>query len=361
MRASLAAAAAAAALAVVSASSAAPPARLPDAVIAERATAAILGGFLADAAAMPLHWIYDTNEIARLVGTGVPEFFNPPSCPFYNYQPGMNTPYGQQDMVYLRVGAAAGAFPPTAVEAAYYAQYKAGGPAAQGKWYFDESTKEFVANEEAGNTWPACGGNDNQADAIAHMVAVVALYAGNTSEMLAQVDTVIRVTQNTDDAAAFGNGAARILEYVLLYNMTGFDAVAAAAADMMSPTRAQPYPEDAALATGLLAMLAEVGESNMAVCAQVGSSCDYPHNLLTGAHLIAQLGAGPADYVNGTRQTILAGGDSGSRNVFVGAVQAARMGSASLLPAAWTGKTEVWPTILPLAAQLVAHRAPSAA
>ena len=36
---------------------------------------------------------------------------------------------------------------------------------------------------------------------------------------------------------------------------------------------------------------------------QIGQSCDYPHNLWTGAHLIAQ----EAQLVNATSQTIMAG------------------------------------------------------
>lgn len=58
----------------------------------------------------------------------------------------------------LQVGAAQGSFPPTAVEAAYYTIYKSGGQASKEGWYFDESTKEFVQNEENGQTWPNCGG-----------------------------------------------------------------------------------------------------------------------------------------------------------------------------------------------------------
>lgn len=58
----------AAALAAGVATSTAAPAQLPEAVIKAKAQAAILGSFVADAAAMPLHWIYDTSEIARLVG-----------------------------------------------------------------------------------------------------------------------------------------------------------------------------------------------------------------------------------------------------------------------------------------------------
>ena len=41
---------------------------LPENVVKARALAAIVGGFVADAAAIPLHWIYDVNEIAKLVG-----------------------------------------------------------------------------------------------------------------------------------------------------------------------------------------------------------------------------------------------------------------------------------------------------
>ena len=32
----------------------------------DRRVAAFVGGLVADAAAMPLHWIYDTNEIASI-------------------------------------------------------------------------------------------------------------------------------------------------------------------------------------------------------------------------------------------------------------------------------------------------------
>jgi hypothetical protein len=117
------------------------------------------------------------------------------SCPFYTYQPGWSTPYGQQTLAHLVVGATTGAFAPTDIEEAYYAMWKNGGNATKNGYYFDKSTKEFVANEEAGQKWPNCGGQDSQADAIVHMIPVVALLAGNTPLMLSTVDTVIRVTQ----------------------------------------------------------------------------------------------------------------------------------------------------------------------
>ena len=49
-----------------------------------RAEAMILGGYVADAAAMPLHWIYDVKEIEKLVPLSEnPEFYAKPSCPYY--------------------------------------------------------------------------------------------------------------------------------------------------------------------------------------------------------------------------------------------------------------------------------------
>ena len=335
------------------ASSASPPQPLPEAAIAARAEAAMLGGLLADAAAMPLHWIYDVNEIARLVGNGEPEFYKTPSCPFYKYKSGDSTPYGQQFQAYLSVGGASGAFAPADVEKAYAALYGA----APAYWYKDASTKEFLQNEANGQHWPSCGGNDNQADAIVHALPVVALWAGrNTSAMLAAADSVIRVTQNTDEGAAFGLASARLLEYVVAYNLSGAGLLSAVIADLRSPSRASPYAADAALADGLQNALDKIAQPNMAFVQAVGQSCDYPFNLWTGAHLIAQLGASAADFLSGARQTILAGGDSGSRSFFVGAAQGARLGSVGALPAAWKTKANEYAAAAPLAHAIVAAR-----
>ena len=75
-----------------------------------------------------------------------------------------------------------------------------------------------------------------------------------------------------------------------------------------------------------------------------------------------QLGATPDDYVSAVQQTILAGGDSGSRGLFVGAVQAARVGDAvTAIPSDWIAKTAAWGEVSPLVAALVAKRPYTAA
>ena len=96
--------------------------------------------------------------------------------------------------------------------------------------------------------------------------------------------------------------------------------------------------------------------SNLEYTLLIGQSCDYPHNLFTGAHLVAQMNNSAAAYVDAIREVIMAGGDSGSRSFFVGAMQAARAGSTDAVPAAWTAKAAEYASISQLAAQLVSHR-----
>ena len=259
------------------ASAAHPPReRVPPALAAARAHAAILASFVCDAAAMPLHWEYNQVKIRSVVGDGDPAFHVPPLDLWYQGKLGGSTPYGQQNVAYLTVGAATGGFDPRAIEAAYFQIYNpATCPGPSGGVYLDASTKEFVANEVAGRHFPACGGDDDQADAAAHMTAVVALLAGNTSALLAALAPVIRVTQNTDSAVAFGSAAARVLEKLIVENTTALAALADTVDDLRDAARISPYAQDAALADSIEAALAAAarGEDPSAFILATGQSC----------------------------------------------------------------------------------------
>ena len=342
-----------------------PPPRRPRvaaSIIAVRAEAALLGSFVADAAAMPLHWDYDASNIKRLVGDGDAGFYDPPENIWYNGVKGGGTPYGQQAMAYLRVGASTGGFAPADIETAYYAIYGPGCPGPTGGVYLDASTKEFVANVAQGKHYPNSGGDDTQADAVAHMVSVVALFAGNTSAMLDALEPVIRVTQNADGAVAFGCAGARFLEKLLTENTTAIDAATDTATDLLNPIRVHPLPYDADLAADIFAALAAAksGLDAVSYFGRLGhssQSCDFPFTLPNVVFLAASVGDGVDDgFLAGARASILAGGDSGSRGVFFGAIAGARLGDKALLPTSWTTKTSSFATIAPLITQLVAHR-----
>jgi hypothetical protein len=300
---------------------------------------------------MPLHWIYDTSSIKKKVGDGDAAFYSPPSCMFYKYPEGENTPYGQQNRMYLATLASTPlrTVNATRMQDAYYAYYGPSDAPCHDKQvpvihtkgcYWDGSTKKFVANYEAGKRWPNVGANDTQANAIVHMVPIVAALADKPN-LLDEVETLIRVTQNTDDAVAFGLAAARVLRGVIL-GRSALEAVQDAAKELLDPKRDHPNAEDNFLGTGLQKVLAELDRPNFDVVKEVGQSCDYPFGLWSGSHLVAQLSdlikVDPsAAFMNATRQTILAGGDSGSRGYFVGALMGAAVGEAKI-PQQWKDK-----------------------
>ena len=114
--------------------------------------------------------------------------------------------------------------------------------------YWDGSTKGFMANESRGVRWPKSGANDTQANSIVHSMLLAAKGAG-TPGMLEDVEDLIRVTQNTDKAAAFGGAGARILEKVVLGTHTPHEAIVATIKDLRSKGRRGPRhdPEDGML------------------------------------------------------------------------------------------------------------------
>eukprot|EP00931_Biecheleriopsis_adriatica_P051246 TRINITY_DN29700_c0_g1_i2.p1 TRINITY_DN29700_c0_g1~~TRINITY_DN29700_c0_g1_i2.p1 ORF type:complete len:379 (+),score=57.63 TRINITY_DN29700_c0_g1_i2:24-1160(+) len=321
----------------------------------DRRLGAIVGAAVADAASMPLHWIYDTASIESKLGKGSQRvdsaFFSPPSCPFYTYPEGENSPYGQQYRVALASLAKIGHFDAIDMQNSYWSYYgpddapchKRQGTSSKEGCYWDGSTKGFIDNYQEGKRWPKVGANDTQANALVHMVPLVALLAGrrNESFLLSEVASLIRVTQNTDDAVAFGLAGARILSRVIQGDSL-VEAVTTVAKTLQDPGRVHPQSEDAFLSHGLDNMLQQLDRPNFDVVKEVGQSCDYPFNLWSGSHLAAQLS--PTASANGTlaymlavRQTIEAGGDSASRVNFVGALLGAAAGAVRL-PSSWTDK-----------------------
>ena len=172
-----------------------------------------------------------------------------------------------------------------------------------------------------------------------------------------------QVTQDTTEAVAFGLAAARILEKVILNGgdasssgrLSALAAVKAAVADMRDPARAHATEHDADLASRMEALLTQeqLKRPNFDVVQEVGQSCDFPNNLLSGAHLIAQ---GVASFADASRQRILAGGDSCSASMFNGGVFGA-LATRQGIPTNWTAATRHFPEVLAHAEALLSARA----
>ncbi len=139
----------------------------PALLLKSRIVAAIRGAFVADAASLGTHWIYNPADMAKAVPSlEAPEFKNPPTPSFYSsadfpghYGPGALSPYGEQLLFvteYLaKNGNVDGAEMSKAMLA--WAESFRGRP--------DHALNTFVENmkkEDGSGQWPSCGADDDQ-------------------------------------------------------------------------------------------------------------------------------------------------------------------------------------------------------
>jgi|EP01046_Picozoa_sp_COSAG06_P020000 hypothetical protein len=336
--------------------------------IQRRAAAAVVGGFVADAATAGLHWIYDMAELQQRLATSVsgsPEFHEPPACPYYDYPSGSLSPYGDEALVLLRCmcasdnGEAGGELEPVEFAGALFEwakEYREGGG------FIDHATQGFLTNMLAGQGWPQCGAEDKQANCLGKVAMVVARYAG-TGELANKVTEAVRVHQNHDQAVSFAVAAALLLEQVVLGSSLPA-ALELSKASMDAGALAAVEAAEAAGALSTADMLGGLGHQLMpgeSKAALVGRSCGFPQAFSGSVHAI--LGA-RGDYARGVRANILAGGDNCCRAGLVGAVLAALAvddGSASVadvVPAAWRERTGCAVEVEALALALASCNAP---
>ncbi|CDQ82529.1 unnamed protein product [Oncorhynchus mykiss] len=194
--------------------------------LADRALGAIIGSAVADAAAQPLHWVYDLDKLDGFLNEAPTPEFRPKSAnPFYRRDTGNQSCYGDQAFVLLESLSECGGLNVNDLRKRTYnffgprSEYDTpvndpyrdmSGPRPQlpieGPWRHG-SIKSFMKNMDAGKEETGCE-TDFQPDGIAKLAPIVALYAGKP-DMLEKVEEAVRVTQNNDACVAETLAAAR--------------------------------------------------------------------------------------------------------------------------------------------------------
>ena len=247
--------------------------------VQKRAAAAVLGSFVADAATMGAHWIYDMAELQQRLGShgATPEFHEPPACPYYDYSSGSLSPYGDEALVLLRCMSAGsdGRLDPALFADALFSwskEYRDGGG------FIDHATQGFQTRMLAGKTWPECGAEDKQANCLGKVAIVVARYAG-TGDLVSKVTEAIRVHQDHDEAVNHGVAAALLLEQVVLGSSLQTALELSKASMDGSALAAVEAAEAASSRQSTADMLGELGHQLMPgepKAALVGRSCGFP-------------------------------------------------------------------------------------
>lgn len=180
--------------------------------LSKQASLMIVASFLADASTMPLHWIYDQTDIKAKVEAagGLAVFYEPPSCPFYTYESGALSPYGDEVLPTLRSVAATSELSTEAAASLSYDTFKT----YTGR--LNHAAKMFVEARDAGKPWEECVGSESiDAHSLTKAAVVVARYAG-TPALIDQIDMSTKLLQTAPVAITGARLFARLLEHVLL-------------------------------------------------------------------------------------------------------------------------------------------------
>lgn len=206
----------------------------------------------------------------------------------------------------------------------------------------------------AGAGWPHCGVPDDQANAVARLPPLVAAFAGDAN-LLPAVERMVRVTQDSDLAAAWGTAAARVLEAVILGAQPA-DAVRGAIGQLRDPGRAHPGALDAQIADAMDAAVVLAGAPHADAVAQLGRNCHLPGSAQSPLHavLVARPDSAGA-YREAVMDTILQGGCNASRAGFVGACFGAARG-VDAVPPDWRSKFTLYGATVDRANALLALR-----
>uniref|UniRef100_A0A096LR69 Selenoprotein J n=1 Tax=Poecilia formosa TaxID=48698 RepID=A0A096LR69_POEFO len=329
-------------------------------VVANRAVGAIVGSAVADAAAQPLHWVYDLQKLKGILAQDPnPEFRSESANPFYRRQTGQQSCYGDQAYVLLESLSECGGLnvddlkqrtlkffgPGSEYDTPVNDPYRdRNGPRPQlpieGPWR-QASLKSFLKNVDAGKEETGCE-TDCQIDGIAKLAPIVAFYAGQP-DMLEKVEQAIRVTQNNDECVAETLAAARFLEHFIL---TGPDpnVVDVVLNQLSDPSRKQPQDLDKAVIVNTNNFL------NKKINILLAHSSSLPgafqaalHGVLTAEHFEAAI-----------RDTMSCGGCTCSRASFIGACVGAQIGLEGI-PASWLSKTSRSNSVLAHAKKIASH------
>uniref|UniRef100_A0A8C8E261 Uncharacterized protein n=1 Tax=Oryzias sinensis TaxID=183150 RepID=A0A8C8E261_9TELE len=332
--------------------------------MADRAIGAIIGAAVADAAAQPMHWIYNPDRLKEVLSDlePCPEFRPQSANPFYCRATGEQTCYGDQAYVLLESLSQCGDLDVKDLTERFYKFFGPGtvydlpvndpyrkkeGPKAvlpiDGPWRHS-SLKAFIRNVDAGKEETGCD-VDCQIDGITKLAPVVAAFAGKP-EMLEKVEKAVRVTQNNDMCVAVTLAAARVLEHFIL-NGPDPKVLDAVLAQLNDPKRQNPQDLDKAV----VAHIHQVKDTTNQIPFVINGLNVFP--ALPGAFQAALHGLLTLSRLDeAVRDTMRRGGCTASRASFIGACLGAQSGLQGV-PESWRKRTLRFPLLLELAKSVV--------
>ncbi|CAM3569688.1 ADP-ribosylglycohydrolase family protein [Parendozoicomonas haliclonae] len=305
-------------------------------MLENRALHCVLGAYVADAAALGFHWLYDQSLIARYGGDH-PEFHLPNREEYgdkgYFAHEGKAigdlSHYGAQLTAMLDSLQSSGDYQEERYIQAYRHWFDFGG---MWQGYIDHPTRGTLLNiyqrEAQEQPLSGCGADDTQNPALSNLPALIA-YCGHQDDISQAVESAVRVTNNNDQAVLYAQAAALMLQSALRGGSPYVCVMAARNAGAFIDAQIDKAES-----------LSE--KTSREVAAEVGMACQLEASFVVICHLLLNT----QSYEQAIRENILCGGDSCGRAITLGAVLGAcYSGTEQTIPAEWITKTQLPPVL----------------
>lgn len=304
----------------------------------QRRVACLLGAAVADAAARPLHWVYDMRDMRAAVAgrEASPEFLPTNKSPFYSLATGDSSCYWDESKAVLTALASSpGDFSYDQICSQFHQDFGPGSPySLESRQTYMQLRREGKERQTLEGKWLhggmiqflAKGRGDpgiKETDGFCCSLPAVAQWAGDPA-LRERVVKIAGTQSSWPVALRHAQVAARIVELFLLGRQ---DAIQEAGREAE-----QDFPEIAkelAKVTSHLAM-----DHVEAVGMVYGSPCYNPGSFLGAIHSVQTADS----FEEAVRQTLLAGGCTCSRAFFIGAMVGARDGLEAI-PRDWVERT----------------------
>ncbi|MEH6629388.1 MAG: ADP-ribosylglycohydrolase family protein [Halopseudomonas aestusnigri] len=290
----------------------------------ERTLAFLLGSYIADAATLGLHWIYDTDVIKERVRiSGSSPAFQPSAGDHYHSMKAVGdiTQYGESTRVLhqslLRTG---GKLDIEDYQKGFAAHFGSGGAYVG---YIDKPTKITLQNLSNGQINPS-GADDDQNPAASKLPPLIVATLNQDLDFDLEVEKAVRVTNNNDKAVHYAQIVASALKTTL---KTGTLSSGLKAGREKAEGEARTLIEEA---------LNTITTDSIDIAGQFGRACSLHQSVPTAFHIISHANS----FQEAIELNILAGGDSAGRAPFIGAMMGAfhGIGTEKGIPLNWLVK-----------------------
>ena len=313
----------------------------------QKRSAMILGGFVADSAALGLHWLYDMERISE-VSAMKPEFMQPNPEHYagtkgvfvhHGKDVGDMSHYGEMARIMLQTMAHSrdeqgktGDFTVRDYMDNFKNSFGPGGtwvgyvdkPIAATLRRYDDYLAEIAYRTDMGDDFPPCGADDMQLPAVSRLFVLLGMAGVGSPQINEKVERCIGLTNDNEWALAWGRTVSALQMAVLLTDDI----------DVILQAAVNASPRD------LHATILESSRNTQADVTQIandfGNACLLSQGVPVCLHILRKA----TSYTEAIRMNILAGGDSCGRAMIIGSLAGALfgVGGDNGIPLPWISK-----------------------